>query len=398
MSRSESGSSVASPLEPPQRVLLGPGPSDVPPRVLSALAAPTVGHLDPYYLRVMDETRRMLRAVFQTANEMTMAVSGTGSAGMEAAVVNLVEPGDEVIVCVNGVFGGRMRDVAQRCGATVHAVEAEWGKTIDPAQVAAALKAHPRTKVVGIVHAETSTGAHQPLEEVSKLVHDAGALLLVDAVTSLGGVELRVDDWQIDACYSGTQKCLSCPPGLAPLTFSKAAVEAMDRRKTKVQSWYLDVSMLRQYWGADRVYHHTAPINMTYALYESLRVVLEEGLEARIARHTLNHRALRAGLEALGLKYVPERSLTTLNAIHAPAGVDEAKVRKRLLEEYGIEIGAGLGPFKGKAMRIGLMGSSSTKRNVTLVLAALEGILAGEGVKVGRGEGVAAAESEYAKR
>ena len=398
MNQADPKTAPAPPLEPPQRVLLGPGPSDVPPRVLAALGAPTVGHLDPYYLRVMDETRRMLRAVFRTTNELTMAVSGTGSAGMEAAVVNLVEPGDEMIVCVNGVFGTRMRDVAQRSGATVHSIEAEWSRTIDPAQVTEALKAHPKAKILGIVHAETSTGAHQPLEEISKLVHDAGALLLVDAVTSLGGVELRIDDWRIDACYSGTQKCLSCPPGLAPLTFSPAAVEAMDRRKTKVQSWYLDVAMLRQYWGEQRVYHHTAPINMTFALYEALRVVLDEVLEARIARHTLNHRALRAGLEALGLKYVPDRSLTTLNAIHAPSGVDEAKVRKRLLEDYGIEIGAGLGPFKGKAMRIGLMGSSSTRRNVTLVLAALEAILAGEGVKVGRGEAVAAAEGMYASK
>lgn len=395
MNGSDHANSPAPPLEVPGRVLLGPGPSDVPPRVLAALGAPTVGHLDPYYLRVMDETRRMLRAAFRTSNELTMAVSGTGSAGMEAAVVNLVEPGDEMVVCVNGVFGGRMRDVAERCGATVHAVEAEWGQTIDPAQVAEALKARPKTKLVGIVHAETSTGAHQPLEEVSKLVHDAGALLLVDAVTSLGGVELRVDEWKIDACYGGTQKCLSCPPGLAPLTFSPTAAAAMDRRKTKVRSWYLDVAMLRQYWGEHRVYHHTAPINMTYALYEALRVVLEEGLEARVARHTLNHRALRAGMEATGLRYVPERSLTTLNAIHAPAGVDEAKVRGRLLAEYGIEIGAGLGPFKGKAVRIGLMGASSTRRNVTLCLAALESILAAEGAKVGRGEAVAAAEGVY---
>lgn len=367
--------SLAPPLSPPQRILLGPGPSDVPPRVLSALAAPTIGHLDPVYLKIMDETRAMLRAVFRTKNELTMAVSGTGSAGMEAAIVNLIEPGDEAIICVNGVFGTRMRDVAERCGATIHSIEAEWGRTIDPQQVADALKAHPKTKLLGIVHAETSTGAHQPLEEISKLVHDAGALLLVDAVTSLGGVELKVDDWQIDACYSGTQKCLSCPPGLAPLTFSPAAVEAMDRRKTKVQSWYLDASMLRQYWGSERVYHHTAPINMTYALHEALRIVLEEGLEARIARHTQNHRALRAGLEALGLKYVPERSLTTLNCVQAPAGIEEAKIRKQLLEEYGIEVGAGLGPFKGKALRIGLMGSSSTKRNVVLCLAALETIL-----------------------
>jgi alanine-glyoxylate transaminase/serine-glyoxylate transaminase/serine-pyruvate transaminase len=396
MSSTDASAAPAPPLDPPQRVLLGPGPSDVPARVLSALAAPTIGHLDPVYLQIMDETRRMLRAVFRTTNELTMAVSGTGSAGMEAAVVNLVEPGDEVIVCVNGVFGGRLRDTAQRCGATVHSIEAEWGRIIDPQQVAEALKAHPKTKVLCIVHAETSTGAHQPLEEISKLVHDAGALLLVDAVTSLGGVELRVDDWQIDACYSGTQKCLSCPPGLAPLTFSPAAVEAMDRRKSKVQSWYLDVSMLRQYWGAERVYHHTAPINMTYGLYEALRVVLEEGLDVRIARHTLNHRAFRAGAEALGLTYVPDHSLTTLNCVQAPAGIEEAKVRKRLLEEYGIEIGAGLGPFRGKAMRIGLMGTSSTKRNVTLCLAALETILEGEGAKVARGEAVAAAETVYA--
>ncbi len=390
--------SLAPPLSPPQRVLLGPGPSDVPPRVLSALAAPTIGHLDPVYLKIMDETRAMLRAVFRTTNELTMAVSGTGSAGMEAALVNLIEPGDEAIICVNGVFGTRMRDVAQRAGATVHSIEAEWGRTIDPQQVADALKAHPKTKLIGIVHAETSTGAHQPLEEISKLVHDAGALLLVDAVTSLGGVELKVDDWKIDACYSGTQKCLSCPPGLAPLTFSPAAVAAMDRRKTKVQSWYLDASMLRQYWGSERVYHHTAPINMTYALHEALRIVLEEGLDARIARHTLNHRAFRAGAEALGLSYIPERSLTTLNCVQAPAGIDEAKIRKRLLEEYGIEVGAGLGPFKGKALRIGLMGSSSTKRNVMLALAALENILSSEGVKIARGEALSAAERIHGTR
>ena len=389
---------AAEPLNVPQRVLLGPGPSDVPPRVLQAMAAPTLGHLDPLYLRIMDETRRMLREIFRTRNELTMAISGTGIAGMEAAVVNLVEPGDEMIVCVNGVFGGRMRDVAQRAGATVHSVEAEWGRTIEPDAVAQALKRTRKTKVVGIVHAETSTGAHQPLEEISKLVHDAGALLLVDAVTSLGGVELRVDDWRIDACYSGTQKCLSCPPGLAPLTFSPAAVAAMDKRKTKVQSWYLDVSMLRQYWGEQRVYHHTAPINMNYALYEALRVVLEEGLDARIARHEHNHRALKAGLDALGITYVPKRSLTTLNLVSVPAGADDAKVRRRLLEEFGIEIGAGLGPFKGKAWRIGLMGHSSTQRNVTLLLAALETILGSEGVAIAKGRALAAAAEVYSSR
>lgn len=384
------------PVTPPQRVLLGPGPSDVSARVLAAMAAPTIGHMDPDYLKIMDETRTMIQRVYSTSNDMTMATSGTGSAGMEMCVVNLIEPGDEMIVCVNGVFGTRMRDVAQRCGATVHSVEAEWGEIIEPDVVAEALRKYPNTKVVGIVHAETSTGAHQPLVEISKMVHDAGSLLLVDAVTSIGGVELLVDEWNIDAVYSGTQKCLSCPPGLAPVSFSQAALDAMDKRETKVQSWYLDISMLRNYWGGDRVYHHTAPINMTYALHEALRIVLEEGLEARIARHSQNHRALRAGLEAMGLSYVPEHSLTTLNAVHVPDGVDDAVVRKRLLNEFGIEIGAGLGPFKGKAWRIGLMGHSSTKRNVLLVLSALEVLLADQGARLERGAGLAAASEAYA--
>ena len=365
----------------PERLLLGPGPSTVPARVLSALAAPTLGHLDPAYLRIMDETRALLQQVMQTRNQLTLAVPGTGSAGMEACVANLVEPGDDVIICVAGVFGARMADMAERHGATVTTVEVPWGKTVDPAAVDAALAAHPRAKLVGIVHAETSTGAHQPLEEISRLVHAAGALLLVDAVTSLAGHELRVDDWRIDACYSGSQKCLSCPPGLAPVTFSQAALDAMDRRKTKVRSWYLDMSLIRNYWSADRVYHHTAPVNMTYALREALACVVEEGLDARIARHRANHLALRAGLEAMGLTYIPEpeRSLASLNAVYVPDGVDDAKVRARLLADYGIEIGGGIGPFKGKAWRIGLMGASSTRRNVTLVLAALATILADEG-------------------
>ncbi|HMF44675.1 MAG TPA: alanine--glyoxylate aminotransferase family protein [Polyangia bacterium] len=361
---------------PAPRILLGPGPSDVPPRVLAALAQPTLGHLDPEYLQIMDETRGLLQRVFLTQNKLTLAVPGTGSAGMEACVANLTEPDDEVIVCVAGAFGARMADMAGRHGATVHLVEASWGETIDPGAVAAALRQHPGAKWVGIVHAETSTGAHQPLEEISRLVHTAGALLIVDAVTSLGGHDLRVDDWQIDACYSGTQKCLSCPPGLAPVTFSAAALEAMDRRKTKVRSWYLDMSLIRNYWSADRVYHHTAPVNMTYALREALRAVLEEGLDARIARHHRNHLALRAGLEALGITYIPAASLAPLNAVHVPPGVDDARVRARLLDEFGIEIGGGLGPFKGKAWRIGLMGASSTRRNVTLLLSALESILA----------------------
>jgi alanine-glyoxylate transaminase/serine-glyoxylate transaminase/serine-pyruvate transaminase len=314
---------------------------------------------------------------------------------METCVANLIEPGDEMVVCVNGVFGTRMSDVAARCGAVVHGVEAPWGETFEPDVVARALAEHPKTKVVGIVHAETSTGAHQPLVEISRIVHDAGALLLVDAVTSLGGVELEVDSWQIDACYSGTQKCLSCPPGLAPVTFSPAAFEVLEGRKGKVQSWYLDLSMIAQYWGESRVYHHTAPINMSYALYEALRIVMEEGLAARQARHLLNHQALRAGLEALGLRYVPARSLPNLNAVHVPDGVDDGAVRSRLLQDFGIEVGAGLGPFKGKAWRIGLMGHSSTRRNVTAVLAALETILGDLGAGVERGAALAAAGAVY---
>jgi alanine-glyoxylate transaminase / serine-glyoxylate transaminase / serine-pyruvate transaminase len=384
-------------VKPPPRILLGPGPSEVPARVLAALSAPTVGHLDPFYLGVMDETRALLMRAFRTENKLTLAVSGTGSAGMEACVANLIEPGDEMVVGVNGVFGGRMRDVALRSGAQVHALEAPWGKTIDPDAVRAELRAHPRTKVVGIVHAETSTGAHQPLSEISDLVHEAGALLLVDAVTSLGGIDLRVDEWRIDACYSGTQKCLSCPPGLSPVTFSQAALDCMDRRKHPVHSWYFDMSLIRNYWGSDRTYHHTAPINMTYALHEALSMVAEEGLEARIARHTKNHLALRAGLEAMGIAYIPERSLTTLNAIRVPEGVDDARVRSRLLEQWGIEIGAGLGPFKGKAWRIGLMGASSTRRNVTLVLAAMETLLTEQGVQLSRGAAATAAAAVYAE-
>ena len=378
-------------------MLLGPGPSEVPARVLAALGAPTLGHLDPEYLRIMDETRALLQEVFRTSNRLTLAVSGTGSAGMEACIANLIEPGDEALIVVAGVFGARMREMADRHGATVHGIDVPWGETVEPGAIAAALAAHPRAKLVGIVHAETSTGAHQPdLEEISRLVHAAGALLVVDAVTSLAGHELRVDDWRIDACYSGTQKCLSCPPGLAPVTFSQAALDAMDRRRSKVRSWYLVMSLIRNYWGADRAYHHTAPVNMTYALHEALLCVLEEGLEARIARHRRNHLALRAGLEAMGLSYIPRRSLAPLNAVHIPAGVDDERVRARLLADFGIEIGGGLGPFKGKAWRIGLMGASSSRRNVTLVLAALETILGeASGVALVRGAALEAAGRAY---
>jgi len=381
---------------PSQRILMGPGPSDVPARVLEALASPTLGHLDPEYLRIMDETRGLLQQTFRTQNKLTLAVPGTGSAGMEACIANLVEPGDEALICIAGVFGGRLKEMAERHGATVNVVETAWGKAIDPGAVEAALKAHHRTKVVAIVHAETSTGLHQPIEEISALTHAAGALLIVDAVTSLAGHELRVDDWKIDACYSGTQKCLSCPPGLAPVSFSQAALDAMDRRKTKVRSWYLDMSLIRNYWGSDRAYHHTAPVNMTYALREALICVQEEGLEARIARHRKNHLALRAGIEAMGLAYIPTPTLATLNAVHVPDGVDDAQVRSRLLNEFGIEIGGGLGPFKGKAWRIGLMGASSSRRNVTIVLGALESLLGQAGFKLPRGAALEAADKAYA--
>jgi alanine-glyoxylate transaminase/serine-glyoxylate transaminase/serine-pyruvate transaminase len=365
-------------VHPAERLLMGPGPSPVPQRVLRALGAPTLGHLDPQYLSIMDETCEMLRQIFRTKNALTFPVSGTGMAGMECIATNLLERGDEAIVCVNGVFGTRMKDVMERCGATVHAIEATWGEVFTKEQIAAALAAHPKAKLLGIVHAETSTGALQPLDGVGALCREKGALLVVDAVTSLGGHELRVDEWGIDAIYSGTQKCLSCPPGLSPVSFGERALSVMDARKTKPQSWYLDVSMLRKYYtggGGGRVYHHTAPINMTYALREALAIVLEEGLDERVARHAAMHQRLRAGLEALGLKYIPSHSLHTLNCIAIPAGVDDATVRRRLLEEYGIEIGAGLGPMAGKAWRIGLMGHGATVRNVDLILAALREIL-----------------------
>lgn len=366
---------------PAERILLGPGPSPVPQRVLRALGAPTLGHLDPQYLAIMDETCELLRQVFRTNNRLTFPVSGTGMAGMECVAVNLIEAGDEAIVCVNGVFGGRMKDVMERCGATVHVVEAAWGDVIQPDQIAAALERHPKSRLVGLIHAETSTGAHQPMNGIADLAHTKGALLVLDTVTSLGGHDVRVDEWGVDAAYSGSQKCLSCPPGLAPVTFGDRALARMHARKTKPQSWYLDVSMLRDYYfgkseGGGRVYHHTAPVNMTYALREALAIVLEEGLENRIARHAQMHQRLRGGLEAMGLTYIPKHSLHTLNCISIPAGAEDARARKRLLDEYGIEIGGGLGVMAGKAWRIGLMGHGATVRNVDLVLAALRAVLA----------------------
>lgn len=380
----------------PQRILMGPGPSDVDSRVLAALSAPIVGHLDPYFLGVMDEMQSMLREVFRTKNELTLAVSGTGSAGMETCVVNLIEPGDRMVVGVNGVFGTRMADVAARAGAEVTTIERPFGEVFDADEIAEVV-ARVKPKVVGLIHAETSTGALQPIEEISRVVHDAGALLLLDTVTSLGGVPVEIDAWNVDAVYSGTQKCLSCPPGLAPVSFSAAALEVMDARKTKVASWYLDMSMVRNYWGGKRAYHHTAPINMNYALHEALRLVLEEGLENRFDRHRQNHLALCSGLEALGIQYaVPaDHRLPQLNAVVIPEGVDDAAVRKQLLGEFGIEIGGGLGPMAGKTWRIGLMGAASSNRNVLLLLAALERCLTDQGISITPGAGVAAANGVY---
>jgi alanine-glyoxylate transaminase/serine-glyoxylate transaminase/serine-pyruvate transaminase len=357
---------------PSHRLLLGPGPSNVAPSVLQAMSMPLLGHLDPEFVQMMEEIKTMLRQVFITRNELTFPVSGTGSAGMEFCFVNLLEPGDQVVIGVNGVFGGRMVDVAERCGAKVTRVEAPWGQSIEPQAIADALK-KIRPKLVAIVHAETSTGALTPVEELSRLAHESGALFLLDTVTSLGGCPVKIDEWQVDAVYSGTQKCLSCPPGLAPVSLSPRALEVARKRKTKVQSWYLDVNLLSSYWGQERVYHHTAPISMNYALHEALRLVLEEGLEARWRRHEQNHLALKQGLGNLGLELASKNgtALWSLNPVQVPAKVDEAGVRKRLLAEFNIEIGAGLGPLKGKIWRIGLMGESSKKEHVQTVLEAL---------------------------
>jgi alanine-glyoxylate transaminase/serine-glyoxylate transaminase/serine-pyruvate transaminase len=341
----------------------------------------------------------LLRVVFATKNPLTIPISGTGSAGMEACLVNLLEPGDEFVVGVNGVFGTRMAEVAERAGASVRRVEAPWGNVIRPEQIKAALGNTTKPKLVAVVHAETSTGAWQPLPEIAKLAHDHGALVLADCVTSLGGAPVLIDEWGIDAAYSGTQKCLSCPPGLSPITFGPRALDVLKARKSKVQSWYLDLSLLAQYWGDERVYHHTAPISMNYALLEALRLVDEEGLEARWARHERHHHALAAGLAALGMGLTAQEGhqLWTLNAVRIPEGVDDAAVRKALLDEFQLEIGGGLGPLKGKVWRIGLMGESSTEANVLLVLDALERLLPRFGHRVDAGAGVAAAERRLAR-
>jgi alanine-glyoxylate transaminase / serine-glyoxylate transaminase / serine-pyruvate transaminase len=383
-------------LNPPSRLLLGPGPSDAHPRVLRAMATPLLGHLDPAFLEIMAETQELLRLAFQTKNALTFPVSGTGMSGMEACVVNLIEPGDKMVVCVNGFFGQRMLEVAGRAGAVVTVLEQTWGDVFDLGRLRETLQ-KVRPKVLGIVHAETSTGAWQPLEGLGALCREFDALLIVDTVTSLGCVPLAVDDWQLDAVFSCSQKGLGCPPGLAPVSFGPRAVAAIKGRKTKVQSWYLDTTMIQRYWDQEHSYHHTAPISMIYALREGLQLVQEEGLQARWARHMRNHLALKAGLTALGLQYtaVEGRRLPQLNAVRIPAGVDDLAVRKRLLTEFGIEIGGGLGDLKGKAWRIGLMGYNSRPTNVLLFLAALEQCLTGQGGKIAAGAGVAAANAAY---
>jgi alanine-glyoxylate transaminase/serine-glyoxylate transaminase/serine-pyruvate transaminase len=394
-----SGERVLAELNPSLRILMGPGPSNVHPRVLRAMSTPLLGHLDPEFVSIMNEVQALLRKLMKTENKMTLAMSGTGSSGMETCFCNLLEPGDTAIVCVNGLFGERMSDIVERLDGKLVRVEADWGKIIEPQAVERALKAHP-AKLVAIVHAETSTGVRQPIEEISRIAHERGALLVVDTVTSLAGCDVQVDGWNIDACYSGTQKCLSCPPGLSPVSFGQRAVDALHARKRKVSSWYLDLSMIEKYWGEERFYHHTAPISMIYALRESLRIIMEEGLEKRFERHMLNHRALAAGLGRLEIEFVVDEQyrLPMLNAVKIPHGANDLSVRKFLLNKYDIELGGGLGVLKGKAWRIGLMGHSSTKQNVILFLSALEDALAAEGLKSARGAAVAAATEVYAKQ
>jgi alanine-glyoxylate transaminase/serine-glyoxylate transaminase/serine-pyruvate transaminase len=384
-------------LQPAARVLLGPGPSNIHPRVMKAMLSPVVGHLDPDFIRVMEDVKKLLRIVFQTSNEITFPVSGTGSAGMETALANLIEDGDEVVVGANGVFGERVCDAAARLGAKVHRVEAEWGRIVEPERLEAALKAAIKPKLLAVVHAETSTGVYQPVAELGAMAHRYGALMVMDAVTSLGCVPVEIDRWEVDVCYSCTQKGIGAPPGLAPITFSERAMETVRKRKRPCRSWYFDAAMIERYWGPDRLYHHTAPITMNYAIYEALRMVVEEGLETRFKRHQLNSAALKTGLHAMGLELAAQEGhrLPQLTAVRAPSGIDEAKVRSELLRLFNIEIGAGLGVFKGKVMRIGLMGESCKRENVMLVLNALETILTSMGMEIARGAALAAADRSY---
>ncbi len=382
------------PFNPPVRTLMGPGPSDVHPRILEAMSRPTIGHLDPAFIQMMEEVKALLQYSFQTKNELTMPVSAPGSAGMETCFANLVEPGDKVIVCQNGVFGGRMKENVERCGGIPVMVEDTWGEAVDPNKLEAALKANPDARIVAFVHAETSTGAQSDAETLVKLAHQHDCLTIVDAVTSLGGTPIKVDEWAIDAIYSGTQKCLSCTPGLSPVSFSEQALEKIRNRKQKVQSWFMDLNLVMGYWGGGtkRAYHHTAPINALYGLHEALLMLQEEGLENAWERHRKNHLALRAGLEAMGLTFIVKEAdrLPQLNAVSIPAGVDDAAVRGRLLNEYNLEIGAGLGALAGKVWRIGLMGHASRAENILLCVGALEAVLSDIGANINQGLALAA--------
>ena len=384
---------------PPVRTLMGPGPSDVNPRVLEAMARPTIGHLDPAFVGMMDETKELLKYAFQTENKLTMPVSAPGSAGMETCFANLVEPGDKVIVCQNGVFGGRMKENVERCGGKAIMVMDDWGKPVDPDKVEAALTEHGDAKIVAFVHAETSTGAISDAQVLVALAHKYDCLTIVDAVTSLAGSPLKVDEWDIDAIYSGTQKCLSCTPGISPVSFNERAISVIQNRKTKVQSWFLDLNLVMDYWGSggQRSYHHTAPINALYGLHESLVILQEEGIENSWARHNNNHQALKAGIEAMGLSFFVDEAdrLSQLNAIKFPEGTDEAKVRSELLNRYNLEIGAGLGPMAGKIWRIGLMGFASNQKNVLNCLGALDAVLSDMGVGIHSGKAVNAAMASF---
>lgn len=379
-------------IDPSEKLLMGAGPCNVPPRVFRAVAAPQVGYLDPYLFQIMDEIQELLRALFRTDNTVTLAMSATGGGGMETTFVNLLEPGDQVVIGVNGLFGTRMCDIAERLGCDVVRVDAEWGRAVPVERMEAALKGRS-PKIVAVVNAETSTGACTPLRDVAKLAHESGALFLADTVTALAGIDVALDADGVDVAYSGTQKCISAFPGMSLVSFGPAAMAAIEARKSKVPNWYLDMTMIRDYWGAPRKYHHTPPINMIYGLREALRIVFEEGLEARFARHMVNHRALVAGLEAMGLAMLvpkPER-LPMLNSVRIPEGADDAKVRRALLGDFGIEISGGLGELAGKVWRIGLMGYNAQPRNVVVCLAALESVLRNQGLKVGAGAIEAAA-------
>src|SRR6056297_3115696 len=384
---------------PPERTLMGPGPSDIHPRVLEALSRPTIGHLDPSFIALMDEIKGLLQYAFQTQNALTMPVSAPGSAGMETCFVNLVEPGDQVVVCINGVFGMRMKENVERCGGIPILVENTWGSAISPEALEQTLAANPQAEIVALVQAETSTGAESDTATLVEIAHQHDCLTIVDAVTALAGTPVKVDAWGIDAIYAGTQKCLSCTPGLAPVSFNEAALDKVRKRKSKVQSWFLDLNLVMGYWGegAKRAYHHTAPINALYSLHEALLILREEGIEHAWNRHQYRHQALRAGFEAMGLEFLVAENerLPQLNAVAIPAGADDAAVRARLLQDYQLEIGAGLGVLAGKVWRVGLMGHGCTQKNVLYCLGAMDAVLGHLGAAINQGAGVRAAMDYY---